>query len=139
MEFHSPEFFVTTDQSRFDFAYICRSLQTTPWAKERSDAVILESFRQSIGFGLFARATGAQLGFARVITDQVTRSFIEDVFIDEAHRHRGLGKWLMACVVSHPAVANTKSRLATADAHGFYEKFGYVREEVMRRLPGAAG
>jgi GNAT superfamily N-acetyltransferase len=64
---------------------------------------------------------------------------VEDVFIDERYRKKGLGKWLMSCVVSHPFVAHTKSRLATADAHGLYEKFGYVREEVMRRFPTLSG
>ncbi len=126
---------ISTDQARLDFDFICRSLRTTRWAKDRPAAVIVESFKNSLCFGVFAKTSGEQVGFARVVTDQVVASLVDDVFIAEPFRKRGLGKWLMACVVAHPHVARTKSRLGTADAHGLYEKFGYERQEVMRRLP----
>ena len=135
MEYDSPEFFITTDQSRFDFEYVCRVMHTTRWGKDRPNAIIIESFRNSLCFGLFAKSTGAQVGFARVITDRVVSSHVDDVIIDERYRRTGLGQWLMSCLVSHPWVCRTKCRLATQDAHGFYEKNGFTREEVMRRYP----
>lgn len=136
MDYDRPEFLITTDLQRFDFGFVCRALHTTAWARERPDEVIVESFKHSLSFGVFEKKTGQQVGFARVITDTVVRSMIEDVFIDEAHRGQGLGKWLVACLVSHPQVSRTKCRLATRDAHGLYEKYGFEREEVMRRYPG---
>ena len=135
MQLEIPDFTISTDQAWLDFDFICRSLHTTRWAKNRPDAVIIESFRNSLCFGVFAKATGEQVGFARVVTDQVASSLVDDVFIAEPLRKRGLGKWLMSHVVAHPHVARTKSRLGTADAHSFYAKFGYEREEVMRRRP----
>jgi GNAT superfamily N-acetyltransferase len=134
MEFDSPEFFITTEQSRLDFDYVCRALHTTRWGKDRPDAIIIESFRNSLCVGVFVKSSGAQVGFARIITDRVVSSHVDDVFIDGKYRRTGLGKWLMSCLVSHPFVARTKCRLATQDAHGFYEKFGFTREEVMRRF-----
>ena len=50
---------------------------------------------------------------------------VVDVLIDEKYRGRGLGKWLMSCVVDHPNVKNTNSLLGTRDAHGLYEQFGF--------------
>jgi GNAT superfamily N-acetyltransferase len=134
-QYETTDFTISTDQARLDFDFICRSLHTTRWAKNRPDPVIVESFRNSLCFGVFANSTGEQVGFARVVTDQVASSLIADVFIAEPLRRRGIGQWLMSCVVAHPHVARTKSRLGTADAHGFYAKFGYEREEVMRRRP----
>jgi hypothetical protein len=46
-----------------------------------------------------------------------------------------LGKWLMACVTDHPFVKNSMSLLGTLDAHGLYEKYGFVRSEQMKRFP----
>lgn len=54
-------------------------------------------------------------------------------FIGEEHRSKGLGKWLVSCVTEHPIVKNSTSLLGTLDAHGLYEKYGYVRFEMMRR------
>lgn len=136
MNYDRPEYFITTDPDRLDFDYICRSLHTTHWGRTRPDEVIVASFRHSLCFGVFEKTTGRQIGFARVITDTVIRSLVEDVFIDEAYRGKGLGKWLVACLVAHPQVSRTKCRLTTRDAHGLYAKFGFEREEVMRRYPG---
>lgn len=135
MDYESPEFVVSTDPQRLDFDFVCRSLHSTRWAKDRPDAVIVASFQNSLSFGVYHKPTGQQVGFARVVTDKVVASLVDDVFVDPGFRKRGLGKWLMACVVAHPWVGSTKSRLGTADAHGLYEKFGYLREEVMRRNP----
>lgn len=136
MEYDSPEYFVTTDQSRFDFSFVHRSLQSTRWAKGRPEAVILESFMNSLCFGLFCKASSKQIGFVRVVTDKVVASVIDDVFVEEPYRRKGLGTWLMSCVVSHPYVFQTKSRLKTTDAHRFYEKFGFTTGEAMERRPG---
>jgi GNAT superfamily N-acetyltransferase len=63
----------------------------------------------------------------------VTFSWICDVIVDEAHRGQGVGKGLMAAVLEHPNVKSTTNLLGTRDAHGLYEKFGFVRREMMRR------
>ena len=135
MDFEDDEFLISTDPARLDLDYICRSLHATYWAHHRPPEVIRTSIRNSLCFGVYQKATKAQIGFARVVTDHVTFSWVCDVMIDERYRGRGLGKWLMACVVSHPDVKNTSSHLGTRDAHGLYEKFGYRRAKEMRR-PG---
>jgi len=130
---------ISTEPERLDLDFISSGLNRTYWAGGRRRDVIEESIRNSVCFGVYDEAAGKQVGFARVVTDKATVALVCDVFIDEAYRGRGLGKWLMSCVTAHPDVRNTVSVLATRDAHGLYEKFGYVRGEIMRRPPGGQG
>ncbi len=82
MNFEHDGYLISTDASRLDLDFICRGLNRTYWAEHRPRAVIEESIRHSLNFGVYARETGAQVGFARVVTDQATIAWICDVFID---------------------------------------------------------
>jgi GNAT superfamily N-acetyltransferase len=67
------------------------------------------------------------VGFARVITDLATYAYLSDVFILESHRRRGLSKWLMECVLSHPDLQGLRRfALFTRDARGLYERYGFA-------------
>jgi GNAT superfamily N-acetyltransferase len=135
VNFESKDFFISTEPALLDIDFICRSLNATYWAKNRSRAAMEEAIGNSVCFGLYLQSTQQQVGFARVVTDKATFSWLCDVFVDESHRKKGLGKWLISCVTTHPAVKNTVSLLGTLDAHGLYEQYGYVRSEQMKRLP----
>lgn len=66
-------------------------------------------------------------GFARVVTDKATFAYLCDVFVLEEHRRFGLSKWLMQTIIQHPELQGIRRwSLATADAHGLYEQFGFV-------------
>jgi GNAT superfamily N-acetyltransferase len=59
------------------------------------------------------------------VTDYATFAWLCDVFILEAHRSQGLGKWLIQCVVAHPELAGLRLfLLATRDAHDLYRHYG---------------
>jgi len=79
-----------------------------------------------------------QIGFARIVTDQVAHSWLGDVFIVSEFQGRGLGKWLMTCVVSHPVLKQASCDLGTRDAHGLYEQFAFKRAERMVRPKNGA-
>ncbi|MGH9400283.1 MAG: GNAT family N-acetyltransferase, partial [Thermoanaerobaculia bacterium] len=50
-----------------------------------------------------------------------------DVFILDAHRGRGLSKWLMEVILAHPDLQNLRRwSLTTRDAHGLYRQFGFA-------------
>lgn len=86
----------------------------------------------AICFGL--SAAGKQVGFARVITDRATYAYLADVFILEAHRGRGLSKWMMECILAHPELQGLRRwSLVTRDAHQLYEKFGFTPLRDPRR------
>ena len=123
-ERQNNEFTVHTDTSRMDAQAIQRMISKAYWAKGRSLQTVRETLEHSLCFGLFHR--DKQIGFARVITDQTVFAYLCDVIIDEPYRGKGLGKWLMECIMDHPILRKGMPvLLATLDAHGLYEKFGF--------------
>ncbi|MEC0242225.1 GNAT family N-acetyltransferase [Paenibacillus dokdonensis] len=96
------------------------------WAKNRPAELIRTSIDNSICFGVYDG--DMQIGFARVITDLVTMYYMCDVIIDETYRGRGLGKQLVEAVTNDERLRNLHGILVTADAHGLYEQYGFVRD-----------
>jgi len=123
MEWIRGEYCISTDKPRLSIEAIHRFLSQSYWAETRPAAVIEKSIQHSICFGLYRGAE--QIGFSRVVTDYATFYWLCDVFIDEAYRGQALGKWLVACVVSTPELRGLRGFLATRDAHGLYEQFGF--------------
>jgi predicted GNAT family N-acyltransferase len=58
-----------------------------------------------------------------------------DVIIDEKYRRNGLGKKLIEIITQMKELDGMFGILATSDAHGLYEKYGFKRvgEKYMRR------
>lgn len=107
------------------------------WAAGIPREVVARSLAGSLCFGLYEEASAgapAQVGFARAITDRATYAYLADVFVLESHRGRGLGVWLMECVMAHPDLQGLRRwSLVTRDAHGLYGKFGFVAPPVPER------
>ena len=62
-------------------------------------------------------------------TPEEILSLLADVFILPEHRGRGLSKWMVATVKSHPSLQGIRRWLLfTADAHGLYAQFGFVAD-----------
>jgi GNAT superfamily N-acetyltransferase len=137
MEWTREQFALSDDPARLDFDYIEASLRTTYWAADRPRNIMEAAFRNALGFGLYdtSEPSPRQVGFARAVTDKVNFSWIADVFIDPALRGKGLGKWMIRCILEHPDVKDTRQALGTQDAHAFYEQLGFVRRELLRRYP----
>jgi GNAT superfamily N-acetyltransferase len=109
------------------------------WAKGRSredmETIIENSMRV---IGLYA-ADGAQVGFARVVSDGVWFGYLADVYVLEGHRGRGLGVELVREAVETEPWRRLSWHLGTLDAHRLYEKFGFgpATDRIMqRRRPG---
>jgi GNAT superfamily N-acetyltransferase len=123
---------VTTDASRLDIDYIHGFLTESYWARGIPRDVVARAIENSLNFGLFQGER--QVGFARAITDRAWYAYIADVFVDEAHRGRGLGKLIIEAVTSHPDLQNLRRMmLGTADAHGLYRQFGFTALEKSER------
>jgi GNAT superfamily N-acetyltransferase len=115
---------VTTDRSRLDLDMIHGFLTTSYWAWGIPREMVARSMESSLCFGAFDE--GRQVGFARVISDRATFAYICDVFALESHRGNGVGKRLMAAIVSHPELQGLRRwTLFTRDAHGLYRQFGF--------------
>ena len=126
MEVRRDEFEITTDRSRLQVDRIHAFLSDESyWAQTRTREQTETAIEHSICFGLFH--DGVQIGFARVVSDQATFAYLGDVYVEEGFRGRGLSKWLMEVIVSHPDLQGLRRwLLATRDAHGLYEQFGFA-------------
>lgn len=113
-----------TDPSKLDAAAIHAYLVRSYWSEGIPRAVVEKAIANSLCFGLFQGAE--QIGFARVVTDGATYAYLCDVYVLEEFRGKGLGVWLMECVMRHPDLQGLRRfSLATRDAHGLYRKFGF--------------
>ena len=125
VESRRAEFVISTDRTRLDLDAIHGFLTNCYWAKGIPREVVARSIEQSLCFGVYD-GSGAQVGFARVISDFATIAYVGDVFVLDTHRGRGLGKWLMESITCHPALQNLRRWiLTTRDAHGLYAQVGF--------------
>ena len=96
------------------------------WAEGMPLDTFRRSVENSLAVGVFA-PDGAMVAMARVVTDRATFAWVDDVFVDPAHRGRGLGKAIMSYLKSHPDLKGLRRwLLATRDAHGLYAQFGFA-------------
>ena len=125
-EVREGDYVVSDDQARVDVDYVYAFLVNSYWSPAIPRDVVARGIANSVQFGLYDGA-GAQAGFARVITDRATYAYIADVFVDDAHRGKGLGKLLMQAIMWHPDLQGLRRwSLATRDAHGLYRQFGFT-------------
>jgi GNAT superfamily N-acetyltransferase len=128
------DFFVSTDPALLDVTLLHDFLANRSyWATGRPLDVVRHSLDHSLCFGLYEKSR--QVGFARVVTDRATFAWLCDVFILEEYRGRGLSKWLVECVMAHPALQGLRRfLLATRDAHGLYARHGFTPLEEPTRF-----
>ena len=125
MEHQKDEFTVSTDPSRLDLDAIHDFLTHCYWSEGIPRDLFERAIGRSLCFGLYKN--GKQIGFARVISDYAAYAYLCDVYVLESHRGKGLGTWLMSCVVQHPNLQGLRRfTLLTRDAHGLYRKFGFA-------------
>lgn len=145
MEWREGDFVVSDESAQLDVETIHGFLRGSYWATGIPRAVVERSIAGSLCFGLYHAASapavpttgapGAQVGFARVVTDRATFGYLADVFVLEAWRGRGLSKLIVRCVLAHPQLQGLRRwMLATADAHGLYRQFGFETPRDSSRL-----
>jgi GNAT superfamily N-acetyltransferase len=124
VEHRRDHYLISTDKAKLDLGLIYQYLSgQSYWAAGRPWAAVQASIDHSLCFGVYAGEQ--QVGFARIVTDYATFAWLCDVFVLESHRGRGLGKWLIECVVAHPDLQTVGIfLLATRDAHELYRRYG---------------
>lgn len=123
------------DADRVDIDEVHRFLSTESyWAKGRPrdvvERLVLEATRV---VGLYQGER--QIGFARVVSDNVSFGWLADVFVLEGLRGNGLGTELVREAIDGHPVQPRQWLLGTLDAHGLYEKLGFgpASDRVMQR------
>jgi GNAT superfamily N-acetyltransferase len=117
-------FLVTTDPALLDSDTVFQFLADAKWWTELTTESLERALHNSLCFSLLEG--DRQIGFARVITDFVTYAYLCDVFIAKERRGRGLGSWLIQCVLEYPDLKNLKRvALITHDAQDLYRRFDF--------------
>lgn len=116
---------ITDAREDLDLGVVHGFLRESYWAKGVPREIVERSVRNSLCFGVYHGAR--QVGFARLVTDRATFAYLADVFVVPEYRKKGLSKWLIATILTHPEVQGLRRwLLATADAHGLYAQNGFV-------------
>ncbi len=129
---------VCSDPARIDRAAVHAFLSAeSTWARGIDRARVERALDASLCFGAFV--DGAQIGFARVITDGATFAYLCDVFVLPTWCGRGVARALLAAIDGHPQLQGLRRFLLfTSDAHGLYDRFGFTPlahpERGMERL-----
>ncbi|MER5807242.1 GNAT family N-acetyltransferase [Streptomyces sp. NPDC002033] len=123
-----PAYEISADSARIDPALIHQWLsQDAYWARDRSREKQDRAIAGSLNFGVYERASGRQVGYARVVTDHADFAWLCDVYIAPEARGEGLGTALVTAVRDHLAPYGLRRiLLATADAHEVYAKVGFA-------------
>ena len=132
---------LTFDPGRIDVAAAHAYLARSYW----SPGIALETVQRAIEHSLCVAVLheGAQVAFARVITDRATFAWLADVHVLEDHRGRGLSKAMVAALLGHRELQGLRRwALNTVDAHDLYRQFGWDSlahpERLMERMAANA-
>jgi N-acetylglutamate synthase-like GNAT family acetyltransferase len=116
---------VSTDPAEVDLDAVHAFLSRTYWAEGIPRELLARAIEGSIPFSVFHESR--QVGFARVITDRATFAYLADVYVLEAHRGRGVARWLVDTILAHPALQGLRRfSLVTKDAHALYAGAGFT-------------
>src|SRR5258706_1509879 len=131
---------IDADRARLDMRVIHGFLAASHWARGIPMAVLQRAIKRSLPFGLYK--DGRQVGFARVVTDHATFAYLADVFVVEAERGKGLGRFLVDTVLAHPELQGLRRwLLGTRDAQSLYRRCGFAEPPApfsfLERLDGA--
>ena len=126
IESRRGEFVVSTDPARLDLDVIHGFLTSCYWAEGIPRELVARSIQHSLCFGVYD-GSGAQVAFARVVSDFATVAYLGDVFVLESHRGRGVSTFMIECIMRYPSLQHLRRWiLLTRDAHGLYKKFGFT-------------
>jgi GNAT superfamily N-acetyltransferase len=116
---------IDTAKDRLDIALIHHFLgECSHWARGIPREVLCRAIENSLCFGLYC--DGAQIGFARIVSDQATFAYLADVFVVAEARNAGLGQFLVETILAHPPLQGLRRwLLVTRDAATLYRRCGF--------------
>ena len=125
MEINFGEYKFSDNKKLILIDKVCELLGNTYWANNRKRETTAKAIENSICIGIYFNEV--MVGFARIVTDYATMYWLCDVIIDENHQKNGLGKKLIEIITNMNELDGMFGILATRDAHGLYEKYGFYK------------
>ena len=128
-------FVLDDDPDRIDRAAVHAFIRDSYWALGRDRAAMDDLIARSERVVGLYDSDGRQLGFARVVSDGHTVSYLADVYVLDEIRGRGYGLELVRFTVDGGSLGETHWLLRTRDMHRLYAKLGFVTpgERTMER------
>ncbi|WP_319939602.1 GNAT family N-acetyltransferase [Xenorhabdus littoralis] len=118
------EYWITTDKNKIDIKFVHSELTQLFWARGIEFEKVQTAIENSLCFALFHG--DKEIGFARLITDFSMFAYLSDVFIIDEYQKKGLGRWLVECILQHPVIPHVQHvTLVTSTASWLYKKFGF--------------
>src|SRR6187402_3404074 len=91
---------LSDDKSRLQVDVIHGWLASSYWSPGIERSLVEKAIAGSHCLGAYR--DGAQVGYARMITDHATFAWLADVWIDESVRGQGLGRRMVDWFLAHP-------------------------------------
>ena len=131
--------YYSVETKDMDLDTIYNFIKDSYWGTSRTFEEQKTVLHSSINFGLFHN--NKQIAYCRVMTDKVFFFFFLDVFVLDEYQGNGYSKLLIDQVLKHKPLVNIhKWMLATKDAHGLYEQFGFHKVKnpamLMEKMSG---
>lgn len=124
---------INTNKSQLNIELIHAFITNSYWAKGRSISSMQTCIDNSLNYGMYI--DNHQIGYARIVTDYTQFAYLMDVFIIKAYQGKGYGKKIISYIMNDESLKEVKTwRLATADAHGLYQQFGFTTIEKPENL-----
>jgi predicted GNAT family acetyltransferase len=130
------DYSLSNDRERVDLDVVVGFLSTSYWAEGRTHATQEVANARSRCYSVFD-GDGAQVAFARAVTDDATFAYVADVFVVPEHRGRGVATFMLRGLLDDLGPV-TRTMLGTRDAHALYASVGFAPvaapERWMERL-----
>jgi len=113
------------DPDRLDVAMSRMQPRDEYWSPKIRRDIVEKAIAGSVVAGVYLKP-GEQVGYTRVVTDKACFAWVCDIFVLEAHRGKGLAKWMVRSMHEHPEhLTIRKWVLGTRSAHEVYRACGY--------------
>ncbi len=120
------DYLLKSGLQEMDFVKVTEMLTTAFWCQGiQIEEVEKGALNSALVVGAFL-PSGAQIGFARVISDKTRFAYILDVIVDQDYQRRGIGQSMMRYILAHPDLQDVYQWfLVSSTARDVYRKVGF--------------